>query len=492
MTSISRIVGILAALGAIAGGHAHAAPATAPAETKQPSVQDRDIAAQLDQTLPAIKFDSVGLSDAIDFCRDVSGGNIFVNFKALEAAGIDKQAPVTLKLSNVTLGKCLRLLLDCVGGTQGKLAMEVDRGVITISTGSDLGQDAVAFVRGNPQRRPFPAREPETPIPDAIKKLKGKTVLILYDIGASVDESGASHYDERFLAELLEKAGAKVRWQQGSNPQPGEVIVFGKYPRPGLSQTPSKSEREAFERGKKREEAYLVRKKQLTTDVIAAGGQTVEDDQVRLFFGLDSKTDAAWARYPEVVAWKPDQAQLDFIIPTAKFDAVGLGDVIDYLRDSTGANIFVNWKALKTAGIDQHTPVTLNLKNAPFSKVLEAMLDSLGGKAKLDYEIESHVFTISTARDLSGETAGVTIAGKYDIRFMVRGVDAVERDKRIAGLKRMVTETVDPSSWGLHDGTLCTLMELNGELIVVQTEENQKLVEKLIRQLKESAKAATP
>ena len=51
----------------------------------------------------------------VDFLRDVSGANIFVNWKSLEGAGVDRNAPVTAKLRNVKFSKALSIILDSVG-----------------------------------------------------------------------------------------------------------------------------------------------------------------------------------------------------------------------------------------------------------------------------------------------------------------------------------------------------------------------------------------
>ena len=58
---------------------------------------------QLDATLPEVKFDGVGLGDAIDFLRDVSGANIVVNWRALEGDGVSKDTTINVKLLAISL-----------------------------------------------------------------------------------------------------------------------------------------------------------------------------------------------------------------------------------------------------------------------------------------------------------------------------------------------------------------------------------------------------
>ena len=89
--------------------------------------------AQLDRVLPAVNFTNVTLKDAIDFLRDVSGSNIHVNWKAIEAAGITPDTTINIKLRQVTLRKVLTLLLSEASGGTG-LTFYIDDGVIEITT----------------------------------------------------------------------------------------------------------------------------------------------------------------------------------------------------------------------------------------------------------------------------------------------------------------------------------------------------------------------
>lgn len=184
---------------------------------------------------------------------------------------------------------------------------------------------------------------------------------------------------------------------------------------------------------------------------------------------------------------KAAEAKLESKLPPIKFDAVGFNDVIDFLRDVNGANIFVNWKALEAAGIDRQAPVTVNLNNVKFGKALRIILDALSGeKAKLAFKVDSGVIEISTTGDLFGECLSRT----YDVKYLIPdGLEVAERDKRVAALLRLVVGSIDPPSWGIHEGKACAAMELNGALIVVQTEKNQAAIEGLIKNLRELMKA---
>jgi len=59
----------------------------------------------------------------------------------------------------------------------------------------------------------------------------------------------------------------------------------------------------------------------------------------------------------------PLRHQLNATLPEVKFDGVSLADAIDFLRDVSGANIIVNWKALEGEGCEQRRD---DQRQAPF------------------------------------------------------------------------------------------------------------------------------
>ncbi len=113
------------------------APSKLPDVPKAPPLIDVQTKALLDKELPEANFDAVALGDVIDFLRDVTNANIFVNWKSLESVGIDKNAPVTLRVRNVSFGKVLDMVLQSAGGSNVKLGYTVDQSVITISAAAE-------------------------------------------------------------------------------------------------------------------------------------------------------------------------------------------------------------------------------------------------------------------------------------------------------------------------------------------------------------------
>jgi general secretion pathway protein D len=235
------------------------------------------------------------------------------------------------------------------------------------------------------------------------------------------------------------------------------------------------------------------------------------------------------------------QAQLERKLPEINFNGNNFVDVIDFLRDVTSANLFVNWRALETAGITKEAPVTARLKDVKFSKALKTILDDVGGgTVKLSYTIDEGVITISTADDLAKNTATRT----YDIRDLLvdvpdfdqvpdlsllatstggtgggggggggggrggggggggggqglfggqglnqngqGGAKTMTREERVDAIVKLIQETVDPNSWRDNGGQVGAVKELSGQLIVTQTADNQRQLINLLEQLRET------
>jgi hypothetical protein len=83
-------------------------------------------------------------------------------------------------------------------------------------------------------------------------------------------------------------------------------------------------------------------------------------------------------------------------MPEVKLEGVGFSDAVDFLRDVSGANIHVDWRALEAAGISKDTQVTLHLKDVPLRRVLTLLLADAGGATPLDYYIDEGVIEITT------------------------------------------------------------------------------------------------
>ena len=170
------------------------------------------------------------------------------------------------------------------------------------------------------------------------------------------------------------------------------------------------------------------------------------------------------------------QAQLGRRIPEMNFDAVAIADVLDYLRDLSGANIFVEWKALENAGVDRTTPVTLRAKNVQLSHALEMVLDSAGGgSVPLGYSTRGGVIRISVGEQLDK----VTEIRAYDVR------DIVPAEMEMKALEALVKESVQPDSWRDAGGTTGAVHTSKHKMIVTTTEQNHREIRRILEMLRE-------
>jgi hypothetical protein len=178
------------------------------------------------------------------------------------------------------------------------------------------------------------------------------------------------------------------------------------------------------------------------------------------------------------------QETLDHKLPDVSFKDKRFDDVIDFFRDVGPTNIFVNWRVLEAVGVKKSVPVTVHLRDIKFDKALRTVLDIAGGgKVKLDYTIDEDIFTISTAEDLRANIS-TTI---YDVRDLLAAPESAvnanqTHQQRIDTLFKLLTGSVDPDSWRENGGQIGAVKERSGQLIVTQTESNQKSIANLLAQ----------
>jgi len=211
---------------------------------------------------------------------------------------------------------------------------------------------------------------------------------------------------------------------------------------------------------------------------------------------------------------------LDRKLPEINFSNVAFSDVVDFLRDVSQANIFVNWRALEAAGIAKDTQVSARLRDVKFAKVLNTVLNEVGGgTVRLGYTIDEGVITISTEEDLSANV----VTRVYDIRDLIINIpdfdnapdfnlqqqqsagrggggggnlfggggggeddEGPTRVELVDEIIRLIQDTVASDSWKDNGGAVGSLRELQGQLIVTQTPENQRQLVRLLEQLRET------
>lgn len=221
--------------------------------------------------------------------------------------------------------------------------------------------------------------------------------------------------------------------------------------------------------------------------------------------------------------------KLDMNVPRLKCPGESFEDVINFLREYSGANFYVNWRALEAAGIERTATVTLDLKNVSVRKALELLLSDVGGGAtELGYIMSSGVIMISTQEELNkdkqtrvyqisdlvhrvpnfiGERVKVDSIGSAvssgsssgggsseGLFGDSSGEDAAEsgreeanmtKGEAISALIELIKSTIDPGNWR-PDGEIGSISTFNNNLVITQTSENHRRIDRLIAKLRET------
>jgi type II secretory pathway component GspD/PulD (secretin) len=222
-------------------------------------------------------------------------------------------------------------------------------------------------------------------------------------------------------------------------------------------------------------------------------------------------------------------------VPSISVQQQPFSDVVNLLRRETGSNIVVNWNALANAGVQKQTPISLQLSNVPFKKILSLVLQQAAGSGgtPLGYSIDQGVITISTRDQLAQQTdiklydisdllvqapnftnaptfnlssatqnstsqvssqggGGIGNIGGGGSIFQQNGgggqgqQQGKTRKAMVREITSLIENTVDRNSWVDNGGTVGTIRELNGQLVVSQTPNNQTKIAALLQKLRES------
>jgi len=179
-------------------------------------------------------------------------------------------------------------------------------------------------------------------------------------------------------------------------------------------------------------------------------------------------------------------------INNVAFTNVTLRDALEFIRDATGANFFVDWPVLESQGIAADAVVNVTLKDVPAWDALQLALRSVN--AQITCNIENGIVVIST--DQQSGVAGVIKA--YDVSDLVPVPDAAPDSNNMYGGGRgqpqpmtkidqlidLITINVDPSCW-LDNGGKDVIKPFNAKLIVTTTEANHRKIEKVLAVLRD-------
>ncbi|MFI5377687.1 MAG: hypothetical protein ACHRHE_00155 [Tepidisphaerales bacterium] len=176
------------------------------------------------------------------------------------------------------------------------------------------------------------------------------------------------------------------------------------------------------------------------------------------------------------------EGPLTMVLDEVDYLGIPLADVIEDIRQRTGANVDVDWRDLKGVDVEESAPVTLHLHCIPASRVLQMALDQTGEPDhRPGWQLEDDDVVHVASAAWFADYARTRI---YNIRDIV--VDAIrnkrglaqgdsrytQEDNVVSAIRDLIMER-HPESWLDAGGKVGNIRYINGKLVVYTTEELQ-------------------
>jgi RND family efflux transporter MFP subunit len=164
---------------------------------------------------------------------------------------------------------------------------------------------------------------------------------------------------------------------------------------------------------------------------------------------------------------------------TIEFDKTPLQDVVDYVRDQSRVNVFLDRGGLASIGVKPSVPVAQRFTDIPLDRLLGMTLKGLG----LTYSVEADSLVITSEDTASSRlSAAIYPAG-----------DLVTRGRSVENLVKMLTQTVAPTMWEETGGpgTVIGIKGCADALVVEQTTEVHREIADLLAQLRQPPPSGT-
>ncbi|MFO0837387.1 MAG: hypothetical protein U1D55_02580 [Phycisphaerae bacterium] len=100
----------------------------------------------LDARVPEVRLEELPLRQVLDQLSQVTGATVFVNWQALQAAGIREDKPITVVARNLRFSQVLWMILREAAGPDAKLGYRISSDLLYVSTLDDLNQEMIVRV----------------------------------------------------------------------------------------------------------------------------------------------------------------------------------------------------------------------------------------------------------------------------------------------------------------------------------------------------------
>ncbi|HEY7115272.1 MAG TPA: M56 family metallopeptidase [Tepidisphaeraceae bacterium] len=197
---------------------------------------------------------------------------------------------------------------------------------------------------------------------------------------------------------------------------------------------------------------------------------------------------------------------------SVKFNGQGLADCLDFLRDTTGADILVEWASLESAGITKDNPVTLDLREPiPAGDALSLMFRAMG--VGLTWELDRGVVVVHATGDQQVSTT--LIMRVYDVSDLIAGGTTAAvvpagasgggggfgggpagvgagNPTDVSQLVTLIVTTVQPETWRDAGGATGSISIFRSKLVIKSTEAVHRDVAQLLEMLREKPAKGAP
>ena len=364
---------VMLLVAAVAGCNGKQGPALTPK-----SEADKRTLNRLNERIGKLHFANAGLKDVVQFFRDVSALNLYVNWRALEGAGLERNTPVKLHLQDVRFHEALT---KCLGALKSDppITYALADGVVLISTAEDATELARQINAG------LAAGKAEAEKP-ALKWGNERISEIDFD---DIDLRDI----RRFLCDEPARPGIYIQWKR-----PRSVGITTHMP-----------------------VNLHLRDVTLHTVLVlclveACGtgkaGYSLAGGTLLISTAEDAARRARLIGTPppagKTEADRRVLTRLNETIRELSFDDIELQDIIQFFRDAGGLSIHVEWNTLNSVGVTKHTPVKADLREVPVYAALSLCLADAAGAGTLSYIIKDGKVHISTSEGLKElrKTAG--------------------------------------------------------------------------------------
>jgi tetratricopeptide (TPR) repeat protein len=165
---------------------------------------------------------------------------------------------------------------------------------------------------------------------------------------------------------------------------------------------------------------------------------------------------------------------LSTILPPQNFAGIPFQQCVQKLQDASGIQIVIDAKGFDEAGASKTAPITASFGRSRLEGVLDQLCGQLGGHMPIGYSVSNGVITLTRADALAQRTQTIV----YHVNDLCRNAADFQ------DLADRVAAEVDPVSWKSNGGTIGHTSIGPGSLVITQTQENQRLIDKFFQKLR--------